>query len=388
MCRAMYEFGCLSQELFEGRPGLHATRTLYRRLMRIGDGFGSNPRPVDSEYERLREHISRQADRIASGGPLPKLEPFDLQELFALALYQVDSISETSECSGDVERDLSFQSMGESIGPENLTEAIESCSAAVRETCSQLSGCVQSAILGCVPATGFDYRIYLILRDGQGVQEHIEVFRTVREIYSAEDSYRRIPSTYLRLRHPTVLTPSIWRTSSRWYHALRPVEEFFFFRRHGVVLWGNDLRGEQTQPSAADVIRSAAIAVSDLRNGLWGSVHDRRPRQLADVLLGRIPALWLLLAKSTIATSSGEALAGCAAAGFPRISLLDELRERLAGVRPEYLPNTDEPVWKPALEATSIWTEEIAQMALARLESHRQTTPHEAGRLSADTAYG
>jgi hypothetical protein len=40
------------------------------------------------------------------------------------------------------------------------------------------------------------------------------------------------------------------------------------------------------------------------------------------------------------------------------------------------------------LEAASIWTEEIAQMALARLKSHREGTPHEAARLSADTAYG
>jgi len=238
--------------------------------------------------------------------------------------------------------------------------------------------------LGCVPATGFDYRIYLILRDGQGMQEQVEVFRTIREMYCARDSYRRIPNTYLRLRHPTVLTSSMWRASSRWYHALRPVEEFFFFMHHGVVLWGNDLREELTQPSAADVVRSAAIAVSDLRNGIWGAVHDRRPRQLADALLGRIPALWLLLAQSTIATSSGAALAGCAAAGFPQISLLDELRKRLAGVRPEYLPNTDDPVWKPALEAASVWTGEIAQMALARLESHREGTPHGAGGLSAD----
>jgi hypothetical protein len=388
ICRTMYEYGCLSHELFEGSPGIHATRTLYRRMTRIEDGFGAGPRAVNAEHEWLRECISRQADRIAQGGPLPELEPSDLEELFALALYEVDSISEASECPGDVASVLSFQSIGESIRPDNQTEAIESCAAAVSELCSQLSGRVQSAILGCVPATSFDYRIYLILRDGLRMQEHVEVFRTIREMYTAKDSYRRIPNTYLRLRHPTVLTSSMWRASPRWYHALRPVEEFFFFMRHGVVLWGNDLREELIQPSTADVIRSAAIAASDLRNGIWGSIHDRRPRQLADALLGRIPALWLLLAQSTIATSSGEALAGCAAARFPQISLLDELRERLVVCRPEHLPNTDDPVWKPALEAASLWTDEIAQMALARLESHREGTPHEAGRVSADTAYG
>ncbi len=86
MCRAMYEYGCLSRELFQDSPGIHSTRTLYRRLTRIDDGFGSAPRALDSECERLRERIRRKAHRIALGGPLRKLEPSDLEELFALAL--------------------------------------------------------------------------------------------------------------------------------------------------------------------------------------------------------------------------------------------------------------------------------------------------------------
>jgi hypothetical protein len=369
LCRAMYEYGSFLQELFQSSPDIHSTWTLYRRMTRIDNEFGSAPRAFDSECERLRERLRRRADRIAMGGRLREMEASDLEELFALALAEIDSISETSVCPADMVRDSNFQPISIAIRPENLTDAMRSCSAAVSNLCSQLSGLVQSAILGCVPATSFDYRIYLILRDELGMQERVEVFRAIREMYTAKDTYRRIPNTYLRLRHPMVLKPSMWRASSRWYHALRPVEEYFFFKHHGVVLWGKDLREELSEPSAVDVIRSAAIAVSDLRNGIWGAVHDRRPRQLTDALLGRIPALWLLLAQSTIATSSGEALAGCAAAGFPQILVLAELQKRLAGVRPEHLPSTDDPMWNPALEAASVWMDEIAEMALVRLES-------------------
>ena len=170
-------------------------------------------------------------------------------------------------------------------------------------------------------------------------------------MYTANDTYQMIPSTWLRLRHPMVLTPAIWRASSHWYHALWPVEEFFFFKRHGVVLWGRDPRDALTvAPSAIDLIRSAAIAVSNLRNGIWEASHSRRPRQLVDAILGRIPALWLLLAHSTVATSSEEALAGCAEAGFPQISILDELQKRLAGVRPKIFPapkmHYGSPLWR------------------------------------------
>jgi len=386
LCRAMYEYGGLSQELFQGSPNLHSSWTLYRRLTRIDDGFCSEPRVLDPECTRLRDRVKSRADRIALGGRLREVEASDLEEMFALALAEVDNISQSPTCPADAARpSLFFHSIPEAIPPDNLPDAIASCSAAITDLCSRLLDFVQSAILGCVPASSFDYRLYLILRDGLGIPERVEVFRAIREMYTAKGTYRRIPSTYLRLRHPTVLTPSTWRASSRWYHAIRSVEEFFFFKRHGVVLWGKDLREQLTEPSAIDVIRSAAIAVSDLRGGIWEAFHDRRPRRLADALLGRIPALWLLLAQSTIATSSGEALAGCAAAGFPQISILDALRKRLTGVRLEDLPSTDDPVWKPALEASSVWADEIANMALARLESRHEDTTH-AGRLTTHEA--
>lgn len=386
LCRAMYEYGCLSQELFEGSPKIHFAWTLYRRITRIDDGFGSSRGILDTECALLRDRVTMRADSLMRGGPLREVQPSEMEELFALALSEVNSISETTQRHADAAHDSNFRSIVDAIPPDNLSDAIGSCASAVTGLCERLAGHVQGAILGCVPATTFDYRIYLIVRDGLGRQERAEVFRAIREIYAAKDTYRRIPNTWLRLRHPMVLTPSMWRASSRWYHALRPVEEFFFFKHHGVVLWGKDLRDELDDPAPLDVIRSAAISVSDLRNGIWGAVHSRRPRQLVDALLGRIPALWLLLARSTIATTPPEALAGCAAAGFPLIPALYELRNRLAGLRLESLPGTDDAAWKPALEASSIWIDEIAAMALTRLESDSEAATSATTRLSAGSS--
>src|ERR1700722_4920628 len=371
LCRAIYEYGSLTQDLLQSTFDLHSTWTLYRRMTRIDDASDASispPRTMNSESGRLRIRLRSRADRIAHGGPIDEVADADLEDLFALSLDELDGIATTSLSEREGFGDSDFHLVDESIRPATLTEATASCSFAVAELCSQLVDFVQGAILGGVPATSFDYRIYLILRDGLGVRERSEVFRAVRKTYTAQDTYRRVPNIYLRLRHPTILTPSMWRATSQWYHALRPVEEFFFLQRHGVVLWGKDLRDQLTSPASEDLVRSAAIAVADLRNGIWAATYDRRPRQLFDALLGRIPALWLLLARSTIATSADEALVGCRAAGFPEISLLTDLRARVSGLSAERLPATNDAIWKPALERSSIWMDEIAELALSRLE--------------------
>ncbi len=384
MSRAIYEYGYLSQELFEAVPSPHSTWALYRRMTRIDDYLTSMRGTLDFECQPFCDRIRSQANRLTRGGALREVTPTEREELFAVALSEVDSISKTAIRRAEEGSDRSFHLTEAAIRPANLPEVIGSCSAAITDLCARLAGRVESAILGCVPATWFDFRIYLIVRDGFDTREIIEVFRAIREMYTANDTYQLIPSTWLRLRHPMVLTPAMWRASSRWYHALRPVEEFFFFKRHGVVLWGRDPREALTvAPSAIDLIRSAAIAVTDLRNGIWEARHSRRPRQLVDAMLGRIPALWLLLACSTIATSSEEALAGCAEAGFPQISILDELRKGLARVRPQNLPSTDDAFWNPALEASSAWLDDLVARALGRLDSVSDVPIREAEQLSA-----
>jgi len=98
---------------------------------------------------------------------------------------------------------------------------------------------------------------------------------------------------------------------------------------------------------------------------------------MVDILTGRIPALWLLLARSMIATSSEEALAGCAAFGFPEVEIIQELRTHTVGKSPKNLPQATDPIWKPALEASSTWIDDIAALALAQIGSN----PHSTARL-------
>jgi hypothetical protein len=368
LCRAMYEYGSFLQEVFAERPSLHSTWKMFRRFKRIDDAFAARDGALDSEAAQLRGMMKARAEHIAAGGVIRELQAFDIEKLFAAMLAEVDSIAQPFSCPGDSPGDSIFRPASESIAPETQSSAIASCATQVDELCAQLSGIVQSAILGCVPAGNFDYRLYLIVREGVSMRERIEVFRAIRTRYAAT-AKRQIPATYLRLRFPMVLTPAMWRARARWYHAVRPVEECFFIARHGVALWGSDLRDDLAQPAAVDIIRSAAIATADLRNLVWGAVHDRRPRRLIDALLGRIPALWLLLARSIIATSSAEAGAQCAAADFPKVSLIEELHEKLGAMIPEQLPATDDPIWKPALEASSMWIDEISQMAIARLDA-------------------
>jgi hypothetical protein len=294
----------------------------------------------------------------------------DIEQLFSLALAEADLLCEDAVSNGLAAGDSIFQPIAKPIPPDNLSNAIDSCAAGVGGLCSRIGKYLHSAMLGCVPAATFEYRLYLILREDLSISQRIEVFRAIREEYASKGSSRHIRGDYLRLRYPMLLTPAIWRATSRWYSAMRPVEEFYFFARHGVVLWGSDPRGELIEPAPIDVIRSAGIAIADLRNLIWEAFHARRLRRVVDILTGRIPALWLLLAQSTIATSVGEALAGCAAAGFPGVEILNQLQTQMLGMLPKNLPPAEDPLWKPALEASSKWIDDIAAMALARLDSN------------------
>ncbi len=382
-CRAMYEYGYICQELFERRFDLHSTRSLYRRMTRVDHEFRSLRGSLDEPGADLRRQVMSVAESVTAKGRLRIARPDELESVFALAICELDSIARCSAATRGLDSD--FLPVAESLAPANLSRAVASCSVAINELCRENSKLLLSAIIGGVPGTGFDYRIYLIVRGGLGVNELLEVHRAIRSTYTAANSSSRIPTTYLRLRHPTVLTPQMWRASSRWYHALRPVEEYYLLRRHGVVLWGEDLRGELRPPTNSDVVFSAAIAATDLRHIIWESIHDRRPKQLADALVGRIPALWLLLSESRIATSSGEALAGCAASGFFKIEILQKLRDRIENESPEKLPQTDDPIWKQALQSTSVWLDQIVAMAAARLERPSNMMATESTGVSSDS---
>lgn len=374
LCRTMYEYGNVLQQLFEETMTLASTWSALRRFKRLDDGFAAKRLDLSAEDLRLREDLTKRAARIVAGAPLYQMQNSDIEELFCIALAEADASCKDAIKCGLTPRDSTFEPIGIAIPPDNLSDAIDSCSSGVGGLCERVEKYVQSAILGCVPAATFEYRLYLILRQDLSISERAAVFRAIRAEYKLEGSHRRIRSEYLRLRYPMVLTPAMWRASSRWYHALRPAEEFYFLARHGAVLWGSDLRAELTEPSAIDLVRSAGIAVADMRNLIWEAFHDQRPRRIVDILTGRIPALWLLLARSIIATSSAEALAGSAGSGFPAVEIIQELRTHTMGKRPRKLPQATDPIWRPALEASSNWINEIAALALARLGSTSQSS--------------
>jgi hypothetical protein len=374
LCRAMYEYENLLELLFEEALTIPFTWTVFRRFKRIDNAYAAKRLKVSNEDLRMREDLISRAVSIAAGAPLNQMQDSDIEQLFCIALAEADALCEDAMKCDLVSRDSTFEPISISIPPDNLADAIDSCSPGVIALCSRIGNYVQSAILGCVPASTFEYRLYFVLREDLSISERATVFRAIRAEYRSEGSYGRIRNQYLRLRYPMVLTPTMWRAASCWYHALRPVEEFYFFTRHGVVLWGRDLRAELTKPSANDLMRSAGIAVADLRNLIWEAVHDQGPRRMIDILTGRIPALWLLLARSMIATSSEEALAGCAAFGFPEVEIIQELRTHTVGKSPKNLPQATDPIWKPALEASSKWIDDIAALALAQIGSNPQST--------------
>ena len=373
LCRAMYEYGCLSELLFEETLTVPLTWTILRRFKRIDDAFAAKQLKLSSEDSEVRTDFNLRAARMLAGGRLHPMRNSDIERLLCIALAEADALCRNAIEERIASNDSIFSLIDASIPPDHMAEAIKSCSSGVVNLCSRIEDHLQSAILGCVPAATFDYRLYLILREGLSISARAAVFRAIRAEYRSEGSYGRIRTEYLRLRYPTVLTPAMWWAASRWYHALRSVEEYYFFARHEAVLWGRDLRGELTEPSAIDVIRSAAIAVADLRNLIWEAAHHQNARRLVDILTGRIPALWLLLARSIVATSSGEALAGCIATGFPGVEIIQELRARTINKPPNELPAVGDLLWKPALDASSGWIDDIGALALARLGSNSQS---------------
>ena len=372
LCRSMYEYGSLLQQLLEEDLTLPAAWAALRRFKRIDNTFAAKRLELSSEDLELREDFIERTDHLLAGGPLREMQDADIERLFCVVLAEADALSKDVIPCALASRDSPFELIATSISPDNISDAIDSCASGVAGLCSRVASYVDSAMLGCVPASTFEYRFYLILRPELSISERAEVFRAIRAEYRSKGSHRRISSEFLRLRYPMVLTPAMWCASNRWYHALRPVEEFHFLSRHGALLWGRDLREDLIEPAAIDLIRSAGIAIADLRNLIWEAMHDRRPRRVVDILTGRIPGLWLLLARSIIATSSAEALAGCIASGFPKVEIIQELRAQTMGKRPKSLPPAADSIWKPALEASSKWIDEVARLALSRLDSDTQ----------------
>ncbi len=247
LCRAMYEYGSLLQEVFDERPSLPFTWKLFRRFKRIDEIFAAHGGVLDLESTPLREGMRERADRMASGGGIRELEPSEMEQLFGVMLAEVDSISHALRCDDQSARDSMFRTADQPMAPTTLPAAIASCSAQVKALCEQLPGSVQSATVGevCRPRIS-DYRLYLIVRDAPcDARAGRTIPRDSCELLAGGALCGHIPSTYLRLRYPTVLDRHDVAMRAHWLVSCGATgRRMLFLDRHGVVLWGVDLRRE------------------------------------------------------------------------------------------------------------------------------------------------
>src|ERR1700683_958555 len=361
--KAISDYDFIGRKLLEDSLDIHSTRLIYKKTMEIHREFSARPHRSADLPGGFSAQVLEAAHGPSVKGRARKASFDELAHAYAFATAEVSTLCDESSMECIPDRGSQHLSFADSVVPETRDRAVASCKSAIAELCSSLGGTVRSAILGAVPGSSYEYRIHLIVREDLGLDAHLALSRTLRGLLSGPDSYRKIRPHYLRLRPPIVLTPSMWRTMHRWYNSLRPVEEYYFLKRHGVVLCGEDMRRDLREPSRADIMRSAVIAVADLRNRIWTALHLHQSRRLVDLVMGRVPTLWLLLADSTVATSVGEAVSSCSESSFPHASELEELYRRLAGLDPQGLPPVTDLAWAPALESLTDWLDGLAEIA-------------------------
>jgi len=367
--RAIYDYGETCQELFEGPIDLHQTRLLYGQVARIDQEAtaGCAEAALADLSATLVEQVRAHADGPARRGRVRTTTFDDLARAHALALAQTTALASTVLARVSGARPRSIMVVPPGPPPDNIELAADGCRDAVRELCERAAGAIRNVVLGGVPGSRYEYRLYAILRERLEIAEHVALCRAVRELFITSNP--RIPYGFFRLRYPVLLTPSMWEASGQWHHALRPVEEHFFLERHGVLLYGDDDPPPRpVPPDDETIVRSAAIGVADLRNRIWGALYHRRSAHLADLLSGRVPALWLVLARGRVATSPGEMVAACVDAGMSNAEVLVELHEHLAGRSSGDLPTVDDSRWRPALNALPAWMDELVGAAVSALK--------------------
>ena len=390
--RATYDYAALCQDVLEGPLDLHHTRLAYGRVLRIDAELAARDAAGEGDRRETPAVVAREtpagvshelARAILAAARAPalrgrvRLASFEaLARAHALALAETTRARATrarARAVGVDERGISARSprsrsSSPRAAPDTLDAAVRGCRPPIAELCASAGGAIRSAVLGAVPGARYEYRTYLVVRDDLTVDEHVELCRRLRAVFAAAEP--RIPYAFFRLRYPIVLTDPLWRAAGRWYHALRPVEEQYFLRRHGVVLWGEDLRAEPRRAAIGPPSSAAPRSASPISATASGARSTTAGRSSSPICVaGRLPALWLVLARSRVATSPAEVLQGCLAEGFPHAAVLAELDRRLAGRVPEALPPVEDAAWRPAIDALTDWLDDLAKLALAAVRA-------------------
>jgi hypothetical protein len=357
----LYEYFQIGERVFARQHTAHEIRIVSRTILKIHEELVLRGMKVDCGE---RGEVLKRSAQLALGAGIRQTSFKDLASMFELASDELSEICSKSVMAGEDSCRARLHLTDAFARPITMDEFVFQCHLGLERLFSEFSDVIASALVGGTPGCDFDYRIYLILYDGTSSARLMAFFSALRDVFTSSNLSI---SELWRIRSPMVLTTSLWKKSSMWYHALRTLEEPYFLRRHGVVLAGQDLRGLPGEPSASDLFRSIAQSVCDLRNIMWESIRHRQTGRLADLLLGRIPVLWLILSKGTIATSRGEALSECAKLDFPNFDQLEELNHCAVSLAPKDLPPANSPIWEASLVQSCELIDSMVEMAQCRI---------------------
>ena len=206
-----------------------------------------------------------------------------------------------------------------------MDEFVFQCHLGLERLFSEFSDVIASALVGGTPGCDFDYRIYLILYDGTSSARLMAFFSALRDVFTSSNLSI---SELFQMRNPMVLTTSLWKKSSMWYHALRTLEEPYFLRR----AWcGSGRPGPARTAWRTECERSVsehcAVRGRSAQHNVGVKFVTAKRDDWPTCYWAGFPVLWLILSKGTIATSRGEALSECAKLDFPNFDQLEELND-------------------------------------------------------------
>lgn len=341
----LYEYFQICERVFARRHTPHEIRIVGRTVLKIHEELVLLESNVDCDEHATPLDVLSRSAQLARGIGIHRATFTELAHMLQLANTELSAISNKSLANRDSTQGK-LHLTNAFARPITMDEFVSQCRLELGRLFCEFQDVIASALAGGTPGCDFDYRIYIVLHDGASRARVTSFSEALRQVFT---STSLLSSKLWRIRCPIVLTFSVWKKSSKWYHALRPLEETYFIQRHGEVLTGQDLRQPSGEPCAGDLFLSAAQSVCDLRNIMWESIRHHQTSRLADLLLGRIPVLWLILSKGIVATTRGEALSECAKLDFPNFARLEELNRCLCGLPPDDLPAASSSIWEPSL---------------------------------------
>jgi hypothetical protein len=359
-----YEYFQICERVFSGPHTAHQIRIVSKTVLKVCEQLLlSGAEKISGD--RATNDLFRRAVQFARGRGIQHVSETEVAEMFQLASAGLSELCDGLPADNNDKAEPKIRLTKVAEPPATMERFANRCRPELESLTAEFSDVIACAMIGGTPGCEFDYRIYLVLRDETLTDRTMPFFGALRKLFTSSSL---LNSQFWRIRCPIVLTLSMWKSSSVWYHALHPCDESYFVRRHGVVLAGQDLRELSREPNENDLLRSAAQSVCDLTNIVWESIRHSQTTRLTDVLLGRIPVLWLTLFKATIVTTREEAMRECRDLDFPYFAILDELNRDVRDLPPERLPPVNSSIWKPWVEKSHELIDSMVETARCRIK--------------------